>query len=74
MALGPEQAASEPSVARLSHTSPSAEDLQRGLSSGITVVLPEEEQKRVYVGTVEGRAVGLRQQAGSRHEGQPEEG
>ena len=39
------------------HTSPSAEDLQRGLSSGITCVLPDEEQKRVYVGTVEGTVI-----------------
>jgi len=37
--------------------SPTAEDLQRGLSSGITCVLPVEEQRRVYVGTVEGRVI-----------------
>ncbi|CAE7649841.1 unnamed protein product, partial [Symbiodinium pilosum] len=50
-----------PAVAKrssgLPQNSPTAEDLQRGLSSGITCVLPVEEQHRVYVGTVEGRVI-----------------
>eukprot|EP00931_Biecheleriopsis_adriatica_P036422 TRINITY_DN20985_c0_g1_i1.p1 TRINITY_DN20985_c0_g1~~TRINITY_DN20985_c0_g1_i1.p1 ORF type:complete len:1755 (-),score=434.04 TRINITY_DN20985_c0_g1_i1:113-4855(-) len=37
--------------------SPTAEDIQRGLSSSITCVLPVEEQRRVYVGTAEGRVI-----------------
>lgn len=55
---GPDVAGgAEPRATGLPQTPPSAEDFQRGLSSGITCVLPEEEQKRVYVGTVEGRVI-----------------
>ncbi|CAE8592302.1 unnamed protein product, partial [Polarella glacialis] len=38
-------------------TSPTLEDIQKGLSSHITVVYPCEEQHRVYVGTAEGRVI-----------------
>ncbi|CAE7182904.1 unnamed protein product, partial [Symbiodinium necroappetens] len=57
---GPAAEAPAPAAKRssgLPQNSPTAEDLQRGLSSGITCVLPVEEQRRVYVGTVEGRVI-----------------
>lgn len=54
---GPESPSAGAEPRGLPQTSPSAEDFQRGLSAGITCVLPEEEQKRVYVGTVEGRVI-----------------
>mmetsp|Transcript_22098 Transcript_22098/g.39639 ORF Transcript_22098/g.39639 Transcript_22098/m.39639 type:complete len:1788 (+) Transcript_22098:67-5430(+) len=37
--------------------SPTAEDLQKGLSSSITCVVIVEEQRRVYIGTGEGRVI-----------------
>eukprot|EP00930_Biecheleria_cincta_P025948 TRINITY_DN18387_c0_g1_i1.p1 TRINITY_DN18387_c0_g1~~TRINITY_DN18387_c0_g1_i1.p1 ORF type:complete len:1789 (-),score=368.82 TRINITY_DN18387_c0_g1_i1:574-5940(-) len=37
--------------------SPSMEDIQRGLSSNVTCLMIVEEQRRVYVGTGEGRVI-----------------